>query len=77
MWQGMRTLIATQGPRTRRRYGLPSYATSPFNALRWSVYLMRQFALAGVPVRPWVAYRSWPGAGGPGDPPVGCVRRTA
>ena len=61
------------------QYGISEFAISPFNAFLWSVYHFRAVRLASpdVPVKPWVAYRSYPGDGGPtgeqGDPIVGWV----
>jgi hypothetical protein len=57
----------------KREFGLSEYDVGPFNALRWSVYQMRSYRLAApeVGVKPWIAYRSWAGDRGPGDPPVG------
>ena len=55
----------------RRIYpSVASYPKTPFNAFRWSILLLRQQIQAGfapsplsqtidVPVRPWVAYRSY------------------
>ena len=56
-------------------YGIETYDISPFNSLQWSLYHFRAVRLASpsIPVKPWLAYRSYPGDGGPGDPIVGWV----
>ena len=55
--------------------GITDYAITPFNSLQWSVYHFRGVRLASpqVKVKPWLAYRSYPGDGGEGDPVVGWV----
>jgi hypothetical protein len=55
------------------QYGIADYPVSPFNSLQWSVYHFRALRLASprVDAKPWLAYRSYTGDGGDGDPVVG------
>jgi hypothetical protein len=49
-----------------------SFGVTPFDSLLWSVYLMRMYRLSSpILVKPWIAYRSYAGDGGVGDPVVG------
>ena len=63
------------GGSLNKEFGIGQFGTTPFNALLWSVYHFRGIVLAaapaGVRVKPWLAYRSYVGDGGAGDPAVG------